>query len=74
MRVVFLHSQVVFAVAMVVSTILETSLSSGVLPRTTATAPGSATCTSTMAMWTGTTTISQLVPPFVASGIDYLSI
>jgi hypothetical protein len=36
------------------------------------TTPGSATCTTTVAMSTGPTTISQLVPPFAASWIDYL--
>jgi hypothetical protein len=35
--------QVVIAIMMVVSTILETTLSSGVLPRTTTTTPGTAT-------------------------------
>ena len=71
---VFPFSQVVIAVAVVVSTVLEASLSSGVLLSSSATTPGSATCTTAMAMCTGTPAVSQLVRPFVASGIDYLSI
>ncbi len=71
-------SQVVIVIAMVVSAVLDSTLSSGVLPRTSIAAPGSATCTTAIAMSTGTTTsttsISRPVPLFVASGIDYLSI
>ena len=75
MRVVFLLSQVVIAITMVVSTILGTKLSSGVLPRPAATSPGSATCTTTLAMLPGTTaTVSRSVLLSVALGIDYLSI
>ncbi len=77
MKVVFPFSQVVFVLTVVVSTILETSLSSGVLPSTALTTPGTAACTAPVAMSTGSsasTTISRPVPLFVASGIDYLSI
>ena len=67
-------SQVVIVIVMVVSAVLETSLSSGVLPSSTVATPGAATCSTTRAVCTGSTAISQLVPPFVASGIDYLTI
>ena len=50
MKVVFQLSQVVIALSMVVSTILETLLSSGVLLSTTTASPGTATCTTTMAV------------------------
>jgi hypothetical protein len=48
-------------ITMVVSTILVIMLSSGVLPKTEATTPGTATCTTTISMFIGTTSISQLV-------------
>jgi hypothetical protein len=65
--------------AVVVSTILDTTLSSGVLLSSTTTTPGSATLTSTMALWTGSTSststsISQLVLPSVALKINYFTI
>jgi hypothetical protein len=73
--VVFPLSQVVFALALVVSAVLETKLNSGVLLMTTPTPPSAANCNSAMALFTGLGTIkSQLVTPFVASGIDYLTI
>jgi hypothetical protein len=61
MKVVFPFSQVVIVITMVVSTRLVTMLSSGALPKTAATTPGTAACTTTMSMFTGTTLISQLV-------------
>ena len=70
----FPRSQVVLVLMMVVSAILETTLSSGVLPRTTAATPGAAACTPTVAMCTGATATSPLAPLFVASGIEYFSI
>ena len=75
MKVVFLHSQVVIAIAMVVSPVVETNLSSGVL-LTPSTTLGFAPFSIKMAIFPGTTpaSISQLVPPFVASKIDYLTI
>jgi hypothetical protein len=63
-----MFSQMVGAIAMVVSTLLAMTLSSGLLLSTTSTTPGTATWATTMALCTGTTTISQLVPLFVASG------
>ena len=74
MLVAFPLSQMVIAVAMVVSPLVEATLSSGVLPSTPITAPGTAPCTTTIAVFTGTTASSPLAPLFVASGIDYLSI
>jgi hypothetical protein len=50
MKVVFLLSQVVIVISMVVSTILETALSSGALPRKTETALLHAICTISMAL------------------------
>jgi len=49
-------SQVVIAITMVFSTILDSSLYSGVLPISAASTPGSALCTTTVALCTGTTT------------------
>ena len=74
MRAAFQVSQVVIAITMVVSPLLETMLSSGVLLRTPAVTPGSASCTTPMAMWAGTATLRRSVLPSAASGIDYLSI
>ena len=75
MQLDFLLSQVVIVMSLVVSTILGTLLSSGVLLRTTATAHGTAACTTTMARCTGTTTsASDMGFPFAASRIEYLSI
>ena len=79
MKVAFPLSQVVGVVVVVlVSKILDPMLSSGVLPRASISTPGTASCTTAMAMWTGTTTpsttTSLLELPSVASGIDYLSI
>jgi hypothetical protein len=75
-----MSSQVVLAISMVVSSILEARLSSGVLPRATLTpSPGSSTWATSVAV-SGTATpssaatVSRPVPLFVASGIDYLSI
>jgi hypothetical protein len=64
---------VVIVFPMVVSTVLRTVLSSGVLPRTVLTTPGSVVCTATMEMWTGTTTTTQSrsEPLFAVSSIDY---
>ena len=77
-QVVFLVSQVVFVMMMVVLSVLGTTLSSGVLQSTTIASPGSASWTSSVAVCTGTTTstasISLSEPPSVASGIDYLTI
>ena len=75
MRVVFLLSQVVIAMTVVVSTILESSLGSGVLLRATTSSHGTATLTSLMAVLTGAspstaTTIRTLVPPFAALKIQ----
>ena len=69
-------SQVVVAMAVVVSTVLETVLSSAVLLRTAAPTPGAASCTAALAMCTGTPTpaVSRSVLPSAASGIDYLTI
>ena len=77
MKAAFPFSQVVIVMAVVVSPVLEAALSSGVLQRATITAPGAATCTTTMAVCTGTSEpttsiIGRPEPPFVASGIDYL--
>ncbi len=84
MKVVFPLTQVVIAIGMVVSSILETTLSSGVLPITTAASPMPGTATwaaaiavtgaAAIAVWAGTPATSPLAPLFVASGIDYLTI
>ena len=47
---VFPFSQVVLAISLVVSTLLETTLSSGVLLSTTPATPGSASCPPAMTM------------------------
>ena len=67
-------SQVVIALTMVVSAVLASTLSSGVLPRPPATTPGPATRATPMALCTGATTLSRSVLLSVASGIDYLTI
>ena len=59
---------------MVVSTILETPLPSGVLPNSTPIAPGTDAWITTVAMCPGSALKSKLVPPSAASKIDYLSI
>jgi len=71
----FLLSQLVIAITMVLSSILETTLSSGVLLSSTPPSPCTAPCTSTLAMWAGSTTsIRRSVPPSVASGINHFNI
>ena len=70
-QVVFPLSQVVFVLALVVSAVLETKLSSGVLLGTTPTTPSAANWNSAMALCAGATCLSHLVSPFVASGIDF---
>ena len=74
-QVAFPLSRVVIAIAMVVSPVLETLLSSGVLLRATTATPGAAACTPAMALWAGAAaTVSRSALLSVASGIDYLSI
>ena len=63
MKVVFLHSQVVLAIAMV-SSMLNTALTFGVLPRTEEPVPGYTPFPVTVAMCTGImTTINRPEPP-----------
>ena len=54
------------------STMLVTSATGGVLRRPVLQTPGTAPCTTTMAISTGSTTISKTGFLFVASGIDNL--
>jgi len=48
---------------------LATAVAGGVLRRAVLTLPGTAPCVTTLAMWTGTTTVSDLGSLSVASGI-----
>jgi hypothetical protein len=75
MKVVSLLSQEVFVIPMVVSTILDTPLPSGVLPKSTPITPGSVAWITTVAMCPRSAIMkSNMVPPSAALRIDYLSI
>ena len=60
--------------AMEHSTTLATTVSGGVRQRAVQASPGTATCSTTRAMFTGTTMVSRMGCQFVAFGIDYFSI
>ena len=74
MKVVFLLSQVVFAITMVVSAVLGFTLSSGVLLRVATSAPGVAPLPASIMEGLRAATSSKGGFPFAASGIDYLTI
>jgi hypothetical protein len=61
-------------VPLVIGKKLEMKLTSGVLPWTSEATPGADIWTTTVAMYTGIPMLRLAVTPFVASGIDYLSI
>ena len=62
------------ATTMVISALLATTVTGGVLRRSIPATPGSATCNITMAMRTRTTTISRPVFLSVASGINGINL
>ena len=67
--------QVVIAMTMVVFSVLVSMLYPGMSPITATNSAGTVTCTATLAMSEGATApLRLLVPPFAASGIDYLTI
>ena len=69
-------SQVVIAIAMVVSSVVVTGLISGLLPSLSSPPPMPmfTACSAIIAMWRGTAAISRKVLPSVALGIDYFTI
>ena len=73
-QVVFPLSQEVFVLPMVVSTILETPLPSGGLPKSTPIAPGPVVWITTVSMCPGKAIKNRVVPLSAASRINYLSI